>query len=140
MARGINKAIIVGNAGRDPEMKFTPDGMAVTTLSLATSESWKDKKTGENQERSEWHNIVMYGRLAEITAEYVKKGSKIYIEGKLRTDKWQDKATGADKYKTSIVASEMQILDSKNKDSSDKPRWAGQEDKQDDLKDDDIPF
>lgn len=113
MARGINKVILVGNLGRDPETRFTPEGMAVTNLALATSESWKDKQSGEMQERTEWHRVVMYGRLAEIASEYLKKGAKVYIEGKLRTSKWQDKATGVDKYSTDIVAGEMQMLDGK---------------------------
>lgn len=113
MARGINKVILVGNLGRDPETRYTPDGAAVTNLTLATSEGWKDKQSGEMQERTEWHRVVMYGRLAEIAAEYLKKGAKIYIEGKLRTSKWQDKATGADRYSTDIVAAEMQMLDGK---------------------------
>lgn len=113
MARGINKVILVGNLGRDPETRFTPEGMAVTNLALATSESWKDKQSGEQQERTEWHRVVMYGRLAEIASEYLKKGAKVYIEGKLRTSKWQDKATGVDKYSTDIVAGEMQMLDGK---------------------------
>lgn len=113
MARGINKVILVGNLGRDPETRYTPDGAAITNLALATSESWKDKQSGEMQERTEWHRVVMYGRLAEIASEYLKKGAKVYIEGKLRTSKWQDKTTGADKYSTDIIASEMQMLDSK---------------------------
>ncbi len=113
MARGINKVILVGNLGRDPETRYTPEGLAVTNLALATSESWKDKQSGEQQERTEWHRVVMYGRLAEIASEYLKKGAKVYIEGKLRTSKWQDKATGVDKYSTDIVAGEMQMLDGK---------------------------
>ena len=113
MARGINKVILVGNLGRDPETRFTPEGLAVTNLALATSESWKDKQSGEMQERTEWHRVVMYGRLAEIASEYLKKGAKVYVEGKLRTSKWQDKATGTDKYSTDIVAAEMQMLDGK---------------------------
>jgi len=113
MARGINKVILVGNLGRDPETRYTPEGAAVTNLALATSESWKDKQSGEMQERTEWHRVVIYGRLAEIASEYLKKGAKVYIEGKLRTSKWQDKATGVDKYSTDIIASEMQMLDSK---------------------------
>ncbi len=113
MARGINKVILVGNLGRDPETRFTPEGAAITNLALATSESWKDKQSGEMQERTEWHRVVMYGRLAEIASEYLKKGAKVYIEGKLRTSKWQDKTTGADKYSTDIVAAEMQMLDGK---------------------------
>ncbi len=112
MARGINKVILVGNLGRDPEMRYTPSGSAVANLALATSESWKDKQTGENQERTEWHRIVMFNRLAEIAGEYLKKGSKVYIEGKLQTRKWQDKE-GQDRYTTEIVGNEMQMLDSR---------------------------
>ena len=112
MARGINKVILVGNLGREPETRFTPDGLAVTNLALATSESWKDKQTGQVQERTEWHRVVLYARLAEIASEYLKKGSKIYIEGKLRTNKWQDKS-GNDRYTTEIIAGELQMLDSR---------------------------
>lgn len=110
MARGINKVILVGNLGREPETRFTPDGLAVTNLAVATSEGWKDKNTGQMQERTEWHRVVLYSRLAEVASEYLKKGSKIYIEGKLRTNKWQDKS-GNDRYTTEIIASEMQMLD-----------------------------
>jgi len=112
MARGVNKVIIVGNCGQDPETRFMPSGGAVTNLSLATSESWKDKNTGDQQERTEWHRVVFFNRLAEIAGEYVKKGSKLYIEGSLRTRKWQDKS-GQDRYTTEIVAAEMQMLDSR---------------------------
>ena len=112
MARGVNKVIIVGNCGQDPETRFMPSGGAVTNLSLATSESWKDKNTGEQQERTEWHRVVFFNRLAEIAGEYVKKGSKLYIEGSLRTRKWQGQ-DGQDRYTTEIVASEMQMLDSR---------------------------
>ena len=112
MARGINKVIIVGNCGQDPETRYMPSGGAVTNLSLATSESWKDKNTGEQQERTEWHRVVFFNRLAEIVEQYVKKGSKIYIEGSLRTRKWQGQ-DGQDRYTTEIVASEMQMLDSR---------------------------
>ncbi len=112
MARGINKVILVGNLGRDPEMRYTPSGSAVANLALATSESWKDKQTGENQERTEWHRIVFFNRLAEIAGEYLKKGSKVYVEGKLQTRKWQDK-DGQDRYTTEIVGNEMQMLDSR---------------------------
>jgi single-strand DNA-binding protein len=109
MARGINKVILVGNLGKDPETRYMPNGKAVTNFSVATSESWKDKQTGEQREQTEWHNIVMYDRLAEIAAEYLKKGSQVYIEGKLRTRKWQDKE-GRDRYTTEINANEMQML------------------------------
>ncbi|MBL4783575.1 MAG: single-stranded DNA-binding protein [Porticoccaceae bacterium] len=113
MARGINKVILIGNLGQDPETRYMPSGGAVTNLTIATSESWKDKQTGQPQERTEWHRVVFFNRLAEIAGEYLKKGSKVYIEGSLRTRKWQDKSTGADRYTTEIVASEMQMLDSR---------------------------
>ena len=113
MARGINKVILIGNLGRDPEVRYTPSGLAVATLTIATSEAWKDKQSGEQVERTEWHRVVMYQRLAEIVGEYLRKGSKIYIEGRLQTRKWQDKTTGQDRYTTEIVANEMQMLDSK---------------------------
>jgi single-strand DNA-binding protein len=112
MARGVNKVILVGNLGKDPETRYMPSGSAVTNLTLATSESWKDKQTGDQQERTEWHKIAMFGRLAEIAAEYLRKGSQVYIEGKLRTRKWQDKE-GKDRYTTEIVADEMQMLGSR---------------------------
>lgn len=112
MARGINKVILVGNLGKDPEAKFMPSGNAVTNITVATSESWKDKQTGQQQERTEWHRVVFFNRLAEIASEYLKKGSKVYIEGSLRTRKWQGQ-DGQDRYTTEIVASEMQMLDSR---------------------------
>jgi single-strand DNA-binding protein len=109
MARGINKVILIGNLGADPESRSMPSGMNVTNLRIATSESWKDKQTGEMQERTEWHNVAMFGRLAEISAQYLRKGSQVYVEGRLRTRKWQDKE-GRDRYTTEIVADEMQML------------------------------
>lgn len=112
MARGINKVILVGNLGQDPETRYLPSGGAVTNLSIATSESWKDKNTGQQQERTEWHRVVFFNRLAEIAAQYLKKGSKIYVEGSLRTRKWQNKE-GVDQYTTEIVAAEMQMLDAR---------------------------
>ena len=112
MARGVNKVILVGNCGQDPETKFTASGAAITNLSIATSESWKDKQTGETQERTEWHRVVFFNRLAEIAGEYLRKGSKVYVEGSLRTRKWQDQS-GQDRYTTEIVANEMQMLDSR---------------------------
>jgi single-strand DNA-binding protein len=112
MARGVNKVILVGNLGKDPETRYMPSGSAVTNLTLATSESWKDKQTGDQQERTEWHKIAMFGRLAEIAAEYLRKGSQVYIEGKIRTRKWQDKE-GKDRYTTEIIADEMQMLGSR---------------------------
>ena len=112
MARGVNKVILVGNLGQDPEMKYLPSGGAVTNVSIATSESWKDRQTGQQQERTEWHRVVFFNRLAEIAGEYLRKGAKVYVEGSLRTRKWQDQS-GQDRYTTEIVASEMQMLDSR---------------------------
>ncbi len=109
MARGVNKVILVGNLGKDPEVRYMPNGGAVANVTVATSEQWKDKQTGEQKERTEWHNVVFYQRLAEIVGEYLKKGSQIYVEGSLRTRKWQDK-NGNDRYTTEIIASEMQML------------------------------
>jgi single-strand DNA-binding protein len=109
MARGINKVIIIGNLGGDPETRYMPSGSAVTNLTVATNESWKDKATGEQKDRTEWHKVAMFNRLAEVAAEYLRKGSQVYIEGKLRTRKWQDKS-GQDRWTTEIVADEMQML------------------------------
>jgi len=109
MARGINKVILIGNLGNDPEVRYTAGGAAVANVSLATTDTWRDKNTGEQQERTEWHRVVFFGRLAEIVGEYLKKGSQIYVEGRLQTRKWQDK-DGNDRYTTEIVASEMQML------------------------------
>lgn len=113
MARGINKVILIGNVGVEPEVRYLPNGNAVTTLSLATSETWKDKQTGDKQERTEWHRVVCFNRLGEIAGEYVKKGSKLYVEGSLRTRKWQD-PQGQDRYTTEIIANDIQMLDGKN--------------------------
>lgn len=110
-SRGVNKVILVGNVGQDPETRYMPNGGAVTNVTLATSETWKDKNTGENQERTEWHRVVFYQRLAEIVAEYVKKGSKIYVEGRLQTRSWEQ--DGVKRYTTEIIANEMQMLDSR---------------------------
>lgn len=109
MARGVNKVILLGRLGKDPEVRYTQGGSAVTSFSIATSEAWKDKATGEKQERVEWHNIVMFSRLAEIAGQYLKKGSQVYIEGKLQTRKWADK-NGIDRYTTEIIAHELQML------------------------------
>ncbi|PWV59319.1 single-stranded DNA-binding protein [Plasticicumulans acidivorans] len=109
MARGINKVILVGNLGADPETRFMPSGDAVTNLRIATSETWTDRNTGQKQERTEWHRVVLFKKLAEIANEYLKKGSQVYIEGSLRTRKWQDK-DGRDQYSTEIVATDMQML------------------------------
>lgn len=154
MARGINKVILVGNVGVDPDVRYMPNGNAVTTLSIATSETWKDKQTGEKQERTEWHRVVCFNRLGEIAGEYIRKGSKIYVEGSLRTRKWQDQQ-GQDRYTTEIVAADIQMLDSKggsaNYDEMPSPPQAQQQtarkpqtaqtaqDAFDEL-DDDIPF
>lgn len=113
MARGINKVILVGNLGKDPETRYFPDGGAITNVTIATSESWKDKNSGEQQERTEWHKVTFRGRLAEIAGEYLRKGSKVYVEGKLQTRKWQDQS-GQDRYTTEIQANELQMLDSRN--------------------------
>jgi single-strand DNA-binding protein len=108
MARGINKVILVGNLGADPETRYTPSGTAITSIRIATSESWKDKQTGEQQERTEWHRVKFFGRLAEIAGEYLKKGGQVYIEGKLRTDEYEK--DGIKRYSTDIIADEMQML------------------------------
>ena len=125
MARGVNKVILIGNLGQDPEVKYMPNGNAVANITVATSESWKDKNTGENVDKTEWHRVVFFRRLAEIVGEYLKKGSKIYIEGKLQTRKWQDK-NGKDNWTTEIIASEMQMLDSRGGGSSDFNQGQGQ--------------
>ena len=146
MARGINKVILVGNLGADPETRYMPSGSAVTNLSVATSESWKDKQTGEQKDRTEWHKVVMFDRLAEIAAEYLRKGSQVYIEGKLQTRKWQDR-DGNDRWTTEVRANEMQMLGgrggaggaapmgSDSRPSSSPPPQPGPDDF-----DDDIPF
>ena len=109
MARGINKVILIGNLGADPDVRYTASGAAVSNINLATTESWRDKESGEQQEKTEWHRVVFFGRLAEIVAEYLRKGSQVYVEGRLQTRKWQDKE-GNDRYTTEIVANEMQML------------------------------
>lgn len=146
MARsGINKVIIVGNLGQDPEIKYTAGGAAVTTLSIATSDSWKDKDSGMDQERTEWHRVVLWRRLAEIAGEYLKKGSKVYIEGQLQTRKWEQ--DGQTRYTTEVIGRDMQFLDSRGSSSSDASSY---EDTNQDMgsqnlpdsgiTDDDIPF
>ena len=109
MARGVNKVILIGNLGQDPETRYMPSGSAVSNLRIATTESFKDRETGQQQERTEWHSVAMFGRLAEIAGEYLRKGSQVYIEGRLRTRKWQDRE-GKDRYTTEIVADNMQML------------------------------
>ncbi len=144
--RGVNKVILIGNLGKDPEVRYMPNGNAVANVTLATSESWKDKNTGETQERTEWHRVVFFRRLAEIVGEYLKKGSKIYIEGKLQTRKWQDQ-NGQDRYTTEIVAEQMQMLDSRGAGGSAAFAQGGGQDQAapppsgpDSGFDDDIPF
>jgi len=112
MARGVNKVILIGHLGADPEVRYMPNGGAVANVTVATTESWKDKSSGEQQEKTEWHRVVFFARLAEIVGEYLKKGSQLYVEGRLQTRKWQDKS-GVDRYTTEIVASEMQMLGSR---------------------------
>lgn len=146
MARGVNKAIILGTLGQDPEIRYTGSGAAVATVSIATNEQWKDKNTGETQERTEWHRVVFFSRLAEIVGEYLRKGSQVYVEGRIQTRKWQDKE-GNDRYTTEIVANEMQMLGGKS--SSDAPPPADRKPSEPDTPsdtqdandfDDDIPF
>ena len=145
MARGINKVIVVGNLGQDPDTRYMPSGSAVTNITVATNESWKDKQTGEQKDRTEWHKVVMFDRLAEIAAEYLRKGSQVYIEGKLQTRKWQDK-DGNDRYTTEIVAKEMQMLGGKGGSGGgapardDRPPPSPPPQGSSDDFDDDIPF
>ncbi|NYT84687.1 single-stranded DNA-binding protein [Pollutimonas harenae] len=112
----VNKVILVGNLGRDPEVRYSPDGAAICNVSIATTSTWKDKASGEKREETEWHRVVFYNRLAEIAGEYLKKGRSVYVEGRLKTRKWQDKDTGADRYSTDIVADQMQMLGGRNDD------------------------
>ena len=151
MARGVNKVILVGNLGKDPEIRYSPSGAAIANITIATSEGWKDKQTGEMKEKTEWHKIVAFQRLAEIMGEYLRKGSQVYIEGKLQTRKWQDK-DGQDRYTTEIIANEMQMLGGKSESNQrgTKPKsnatGHGHNDNQnysdnaDDDFDNDIPF
>ena len=114
----VNKVILVGNLGRDPEVRYSPDGAAICNVSIATTSQWKDKATGERREETEWHRVVFYNRLAEIAGEYLKKGRSVYVEGRLKTRKWQDKETGADRYSTEIVADQLQMLGGRDDDGS----------------------
>ena len=148
MARGVNKVILVGNLGNDPDMRYTAGGAAVANISLATTDSWRDKESGEKQERTEWHRIVFFGKLAEIVGEYLRKGSQIYVEGRLQTRKWQDKE-GTDRYTTEIVANDMQMLGSRSGGSANFDSPPPKQDTEqksepksaaDDNFDDDIPF
>ncbi len=136
MSRGINKVILIGNVGQDPDTRFMPSGDSVTNLTVATNESWKDKQTGEQKDRTEWHKVAMFGRLAEIAAEYLRKGAQVYIEGKLRTRKWQDK-NGQDRWSTEIIADEMQMLGGRSQ-AADKPAESRPQSAPDD--DQDVPF
>ena len=148
MARGVNKVILVGTLGQDPDTRYTPSNAAVANLSIATNESWKDKQTGEQKEKTEWHRVVMFNRLAEIATEYLRKGSQVYIEGKIQTRKWEDK-DGNDRYTTEIVANEMQMLGGRsagntgsspmNSNSSEEISSPKNTQENDDF-DDDIPF
>lgn len=154
MARGINKVILVGNLGKDPEVRYVPNGAAIANITLATSESWKDKVSGEKQERTEWHRVVFFGKLAEIAGEYLKKGAQVYVEGRLQTRKWQDKE-GKDRYTTEIVANDLQMLGSRGSSAggesySQEPSEAGSRERKEapdtaratssEDFDDDIPF
>jgi single-strand DNA-binding protein len=112
--RSVNKVVLVGNLGRDPEVRYMPNGNAVANFSLATTESWKNKQTGEYENQTEWHNLTVFGKFAEMCGQYLKKGAKVYVEGKIRTEKWQDKTSGQDRYSTKIIVSELQMLDSRN--------------------------
>lgn len=117
----VNKVILVGNLGRDPEVRYNPEGGAICNMSVATTSSWKDKATGEKREETEWHRVVLYNRLAEIAGEYLKKGRSVYLEGRLKTRKWQDKDTGADRYSTEVVADQMQMLGGRDEGDSAPP-------------------
>ena len=156
MARGVNKVILVGNLGADPETRYTASGAAITNIRIATSESWRDKQTGENQERTEWHRVVFFSRLAEIAGEYLRKGSQVYIEGSLRTRKWQGQ-DGQDRYTTEVVANEMQMLGGRGGEAGQRPAGGGFRDNKpaqkseapeqssapaadDNFAEDDIPF
>ena len=147
MARGVNKVILIGNLGQDPETRYLPSGQAVTNFSIATSEQWKDKQTGEQKERTEWHNIETWGRLAEVCAEYLRKGTQCYVEGMLRTDSWEDEQ-GNKKYKTKIRANTVQFFGSGSQqsrartmnDSHDQDGMPPHSRSQQDDFDDDIPF
>lgn len=137
--KGINKAIILGNVGKDPEVRTTANGSKITTVSIATSEAWVDKQTGQKQERVEWHRIKFFGKLAEIAGEYLKKGKQVYVEGSIRTDKYTDKS-GAERYTTDIIASEMQLLGSSDKQGTIKRGGSAKHAPPQNDFDDEIPF
>lgn len=154
MSRGVNKVIIVGNLGNDPEVRYTQNGDAVANLKIATSESWNDKATGEKKEVTEWHRVTMFRKLGEIAEQHLKKGSQVYIEGKLKTQKYQDKTTGEDRYSTTIIADQMRMLGGKPGSSQGQPQQRTQQQQDEpensggyspsdggfDEFDDDIPF
>lgn len=149
MARGINKVILVGNLGKDPEIRYTASGSAIANITIATTDSWRDKQSGEKQEKTEWHRVVFFNRLAEIVGEYLKKGSQVYVEGRLQTRKWQDQS-GQDRYTTEVVANEMQMLGGRGGGPGgqapqgsgfrDEPAAAQPAKVEEDFQDDDIPF
>ena len=140
MSNGLNKVLILGNLGADPDIKYTQAGSPVATLSVATSESWKDKTTNEKVEKVEWHRVVVFGRLAEIAEQYLKKGSKIFVEGKLQTRDWED-SEGKKRYTTEVIAREMTMLDSKGDSNASSPQPSNSDSKQDNDKfEEDIPF
>jgi single-strand DNA-binding protein len=139
MAKGVNKVILIGNLGKDPEIKYTAAGMAIATISLATSSSWKDKNSGESKENTEWHRVVLFHKLADVIGQYTKKGSKIYIEGSLKTRKWQDETTGQDRYITEIIAEDMQMLSSMGGHPEER-KQAQSSPQAEPTFDDDIPF
>ena len=136
MSRGVNKVFLIGNLGQDPEVRYTPNGNAVVNMGIATDESYKDKNSGQLVTKTEWHKIVIFGKIAEVAGQYLKKGSKIYIEGKLQTRKWQDQS-GADRYTTEIVTNEMQMLDSQG---SGRPAQSQSQPARPDNMGDDIPY
>src|SRR5690606_14342798 len=137
----VNKVILVGNLGRDPEVRYSPDGAAICNVSIATTPQWKDRNSGERREETEWHRVVFYNRLAEIAGEYLRKGRQVYIEGRLKTRKWQDKDTGQDRYATEVVADQMQMLGSRDDDQGSVTKaQATQEPQSNADMDDDIPF
>jgi single-strand DNA-binding protein len=141
VSRGINKVILIGNLGADPETRAMPSGMTVANIRVATSEAWKDKQSGEAKEKTEWHNVAMFGRLGEIAGEYLKKGSKVYLEGRLQTRKWQDKQ-GNDRYTTEIIANEMQMLDGRGgeRQQESRPQTLAQKHPETFADDNDLPF
>lgn len=139
MAKGINKVILIGHLGQDPEVKYMPSGSAVANVSIATAEQWKDKNTGEKQEKTEWHRVIFFARLAEIVGEYLRKGSQVYVEGRLQTRKWQDKS-GQDRYTTEIIATEMQMLGGKGQGAERQDASLSNDKGGDPGFDDDIPF